>query len=154
MRNTKFWSENLKGRDYSKTEAQMGGKYQNGSWWNRMGREGAGWMPMAQERDQWRYMVMNLQVPWVTMSFSGRTLLHGVSQLCLYVHYIVTEPCIFSGFSLPFSLSCRPLNYSAHNLTTDRFLSDLWQDSSFSYTFQEEHYGSKAHEQRTTNALF
>jgi hypothetical protein len=49
------------------------------------------WMHLAQEWDQWRTVVntvMNLRVPqragnfltsWVTISFSRRTLIHGVS---------------------------------------------------------------------------
>jgi len=54
--------------------------------------EGVDWINLAQDWDQWQAlmkMVMNLCVPlkagnvltsWVTMSFSRRTLLHGVSS--------------------------------------------------------------------------
>jgi hypothetical protein len=52
---------------------------------------GVDWIGLAQDRDRWRavvYMVMNIRLPWNSgnflsslgrFSFSGRTLLHGVS---------------------------------------------------------------------------
>jgi hypothetical protein len=56
-----------------------------------VGYGGADWVDLAQDRDRWRalvYTVMNLLVPYNAgnflgslghFSFSGRTLLHGVS---------------------------------------------------------------------------
>jgi hypothetical protein len=56
-----------------------------------MGGEGVDWIHLAQNRNQWQAvvnMVMNLPVlekagdfltGWMTISFSGRILLHGVS---------------------------------------------------------------------------
>jgi hypothetical protein len=70
--------------------------------YNRMG--GVDWMHMAQDRDQWQALVntvINPQVPWkvgnfltrwVTVSFSRRTLLHGVkwrTKCSKFVHYQV-----------------------------------------------------------------
>jgi hypothetical protein len=58
-----------------------------------VGCGGADWINLAQDRDRWRalmYMVMNLRVPQNAgnflsslghFSFSGRTLLHGVSYI-------------------------------------------------------------------------
>jgi hypothetical protein len=51
-----------------------------------IGWEIVDWMHLAQNRDQWRayvnlrvpYMAGNLLTRWVTINFSGRTLLHGV----------------------------------------------------------------------------
>jgi hypothetical protein len=51
-----------------------------------MGRRGIDWIDVAQDRDRWRAVVntvMNLWVPYYAgnflNSFSGRSLLHGVS---------------------------------------------------------------------------
>jgi hypothetical protein len=63
-----------------------------------MGWDGVEWMHLAQNRDQWRALVnteMNLRVPWkagnfltriATVSFSRRTLLHGVSYFAITWH--------------------------------------------------------------------
>jgi len=57
-----------------------------------MGCRGMDWIDLAQDRDRWRALVtevMNLRVPYnagnfltgrETVSFSRRTLLHGVSK--------------------------------------------------------------------------
>jgi hypothetical protein len=57
-----------------------------------IGLKGVNWIHVSQDRDRWRALldtVMNLRVPYkagnfltsaTTVSFSGRTLLHGVSK--------------------------------------------------------------------------
>jgi hypothetical protein len=81
---TKFWSENLRGRDYLEDlDVDDRIKYKI-----RMK-----WINMAQDRDQWRALVntvMNLRVPkkggnflimCATVGFSRKTPLRGISQI-------------------------------------------------------------------------
>jgi hypothetical protein len=46
---------------------------------------GVDWIYLAWDRDRWRAVVNagNFLIRWVTVSFSGRTLLHGVISVCL-----------------------------------------------------------------------
>jgi hypothetical protein len=61
------------------------------------------WIHLAQDRNQWRALVntaMNLWVlwraeifltSWATVSFSGKTLLHGVGYSTAFLHSLYPE---------------------------------------------------------------
>jgi hypothetical protein len=63
--NTKFWSENLKGRDHSEDTGVDGRKILE----RILGKYGEGivdWIHLAQDRDKWQALVitvMNFRVP-------------------------------------------------------------------------------------------
>jgi hypothetical protein len=88
---TRYWSENLKGRQRSLEKRSRRWEDNIRMDPRETGWEGVDWMHLAQERNQWRDLlntVMNLRISLeagnflmssVTVSFSRRTLLHGVS---------------------------------------------------------------------------
>jgi len=62
--NTKFWSENLKGRDHSEDLA-VDGRIILECISGKQGGEGVEWIHLAQDRDRWRALVntaMNFRV--------------------------------------------------------------------------------------------
>jgi len=88
---TKFWSENPKEWDNSE---DLGVDWEDNIRMDlmEMGLEGVDWMRLAEDKDQWwtvMIMEMNLRflwkagyflIIWVTIHFSRKTLLHGVSE--------------------------------------------------------------------------
>ena len=67
------------------------------------------WIGLPQERDRWRThvsAVMSLRVPWNAgnfltsckpVSFSRRTLHHGVSSYCIYQRCLLFRTCEYEG---------------------------------------------------------
>jgi len=88
----KFWSENLKGRDHLE-DLGIGERIILEWILKHMEWKGVDWMELSQDKVQWRALVnavMKLRVPqkagdfltsWATVSFSRRTLFHGVSYI-------------------------------------------------------------------------
>ena len=127
-----FYLGNPNGKTIWKTKAYKGGKHWNPSFRNR--RTDMDWSDLAQDRDMWLdianmlklcvwYNVGSLSVRKGTISFSGRTLPHGVKQSVSWLH-IIRYLVSFLVFTEEAFFLC------AHKHTTLTMLSSIMQNFS------------------------